>query len=91
MHDLLSIILLNEFNLLMLMIMKIVEYVFMTEYHVENDLNFLFIFFIFIYKWNDLLELVTEFKGMYWEVQQNEFFINWDLIINEFQIIMSKG
>ena len=50
MHDLLSIILLNEFNLLMLMIMKIVEYVFMTEYHVENDLNFLFIFFIFIYK-----------------------------------------
>ena len=91
MHDLLSIILLNEFNLLMLMIMKIVEYVSMTEYHVENDLNFLFIFFIFIYKWNDLLELVTEFKGMYWEVQQNEFFINWDLIINEFQIIMSKG
>lgn len=72
------------------MIMKIVEYVFMTEYHVENDLNFLFIFFIFIYKWNDLLELVKESKGMYWEVQQNEFFINWDLIINEFQIIMSK-
>lgn len=72
------------------MIMKIVEYAFMIKYHVENDLNFLFIFFIFIYKWNDLLELVKESKGMYWEVEQNEFFINWDLIINEFQIIMSK-